>query len=135
MRFIFVFLFLFAPPCFAHDDFVGGSTDREHLSGTALNGYLHGHKETVDGIVKTGFWDYDPDIDNAWEKTQANWEASGCITADGLYNHDCFNKYIKDHGLTPTKAKPKDSIKINPSKPTRPKRPTRTARVTALCRF
>lgn len=120
MRFIFVFLFLFASPCFAHDDFVEGSTDREHLSGAALGGYLHGHKETVDGIVKTGFWDYDPDIDDAWQKTQENWKASGCITADGLYNHDCFNKYIRDHGLTPTVVVPTPEDPMEKDKPKKP---------------
>ena len=103
---LILLLFLMASVCGAHDDWVSGSTDRQHLSGADLNNYLHGHKEIVDGTIRTGFWDYDPDVDNAWEKTQANWEASGCVTEDAngkkLYNHDCYNAWIKQGNLEPT---------------------------------
>ena len=92
--------------CGAHDDWVSGSTDRQHLSGADLKNYLHGHKETVNGTVRTGYWDYDPDVDDAWEKTQANWEASGCITEAGLYDKDCYNKWIQQGNLEPTPKKP-----------------------------
>ena len=99
-------LSLIASVCGAHDAWVSGSIDRQHLSGADLNNYLHGHKETVDGTIRTGFWDYDPDVDDAWEKTKANWKASGCVTEDAngkkLYNHDCYNDWIRDGNLEPT---------------------------------
>ena len=103
---LILLLFLMASVCGAHDAWVSGSTDRQHLSGADLKNYLHGHKETVNGTVRTGYWDYDPDVDDAWEKTKANWEASGCITQDAngkkLYNHDCYNAWIKQGNLEPT---------------------------------
>ena len=103
---LILMLSLIASVCGAHDDWVSGSTDRQHLSGADLNNYLHGHKETVDGTIRTGFWDYDPDVDDAWEKTKANWKASGCVTEDAngkkLYNHDCYNDWIRDGNLEPT---------------------------------
>ena len=99
---LILILSLMASVCGAHDDWLSGSTDRQHLSGADLNNYLHGHKETVNGTVRTGYWDYNPDVDNAWEKTKANWEASGCITKAGLYDKDCYNKWIKQGNLEPT---------------------------------
>ena len=107
-----------ASVCAAHDAWVSGSTDRQHLSGADLNNYLHGHKETVNGTVRTGYWDYDPDVDDATEKTQENWEASGCVTedADGkkLYDHDCYNEWINDGNLEPTEKEKPDNPVIPP---------------------
>ena len=111
-------LFLITSVCGAHDDWLSGSTDRQHLSGADLNNYLHGHKETVDGTVKTGFWDYDPDVDDHWEKIQTNWKASGCVTEDAngkkLYNHDCYNDWIRDGNLKPTEKEKPDNPVIPP---------------------
>ena len=117
--------------CLAHDDFTKGSKDREHLSGDDLKGYLHGHSESVRNApgsnkwhTQTGFWDYDPDVDDANEKTAENWEASGCVKTDAdgnkIYDHDCYNKFIKDGGLTPTEPTPEQPI--DPIKP-KPKPP------------
>ena len=107
---LILILSLIASVCGAHDAWVSGSTDRQHLSGADLNNYLHGHKETVNGTVRTGYWDYDPDVDDAWEKTKANWEASGCLTQDAngnnLYDKDCYNDWIRDGNLKPTPKKP-----------------------------
>ena len=99
---LILILSLIASVCGAHDAWVSGSTDRQHLSGADLKNYLHGHKETVNGTIRTGYWDYDPDVDDAWEKTKANWEASGCITKTGLYDKDCYNKWIQQGNLEPT---------------------------------
>ena len=107
-----------ASVCGAHDDWLSGSTDRQHLSGAGLKNYLHGHKETVNGTVRTGHWDYDPDVDDAWEKTKANWEASGCLTQDAngkkLYNHDCYNDWIRGGNLKPTEKEKPDNPVIPP---------------------
>ena len=42
---LILILFLIASVCSAHDAWVSGSTDRQHLSGADLKNYLHGHKE------------------------------------------------------------------------------------------
>ena len=115
---LILLLFLMASVCGAHDAWVSGSTDRQHLSGADLNNYLHGHKETVNGTVRTGYWDYDPDVDGHWEKIQANWQASGCVTEDAngkkLYNHDCYNDWIRDGNLKPTEKEMPDNPVIPP---------------------
>ena len=103
----------------AHDEFPSDSIDREHLSGDALKGYLHGHickipnthpDRVSDWVVNWGYFDYDPEIDNPHEKAQANWEESGCVSTDAdgnrVYDHDCYNQYIREQGLTPTSEKP-----------------------------
>lgn len=132
--------------CLAHDDFIEGSKDREHLSGDDLKKYLHGHSESVRNApgsnkwhTQTSFWDYDPDIDDPNDKKEENWEASGCVTTDEngkkLYDHDCYNEFIKDGGLIRTDENPKpptgDKPKPKPKPPTgedkpkpKPKPPT-----------
>ena len=105
----------------AHDEFPEGSIDCGHLSGDELEGYLHGHickipnehpDRASDWVVNWGFFDYDPEIDDPYEKTQENWEKSGCVSTDEdgkkLYDHDCYNQYIREHGLTPTFEKQTD---------------------------
>ena len=48
---LILMLSLIASVCGAHDDWVSGSTDRQHLSGADLKNYLHGHKEIVNGTA------------------------------------------------------------------------------------
>ena len=111
---------------FGHDDFPSGAMEKAHLSGDDLRGYLHGHIFKLSDAHNPsrvhsckGFWGYDPDVDDPVKKTQENWERSGCITEAGLYDHDCFKKFIRDTGLEPTVivVPPEDTKKKKPDKP------------------
>ena len=106
-KYVFVLLIAIASVCHAHEDWKSGSTDRSHLPDGELKGYLHGHSEVIDGTTHTGYWDFDPDADgDPWTKKQGNWEKSGCVSTDAngkkLYDHDCYNDWIKEGNLKPT---------------------------------
>ena len=106
-KYVFVLLIAIASVCHAHEDWKSGSTDRKHLPDGELRGYLHGHSEVIDGTTHTGYWDFDPDADgDPWTKKQGNWEKSGCVSTDAngkkLYDHDCYNDWIKEGNLKPT---------------------------------
>ena len=125
IKYIAIAMMLLASITHAHDNWVDGSTDRGHLEGTDLKGYIHGHIETVDGVESKFFWDVDPAAPNQMQQTEESWEKTGCKTEDGLYDHDCHKEQIEAGKLNPVviepetddpkKKKPKPETKVEPS--------------------